>query len=318
MEDVGRIDHDIHGSSGPGDREIAELAARQRGVVAYWQLAAMGFGRGTIEHRIRAGRLIPVRFGVYAVGHAALTWHGRCMAAVLSYGPRAVLSHRAAVALHELRPSSSPIIEVTVPERGRRPRAGIRLHRVRRLHPDDVTLLDGMPVTSLARTLLDFAEVARTWELERAIEEAERRGLFDLEEIERAMERGRGRRGLKALRAVLADFTAPPPTRNDFERDALEMCKEIGLGAPGVNVQVEGFEVDCFWPDLRLVVELDSRTHHERRSAFESDRIRDAELQLAGYRVLRITHRRFYRDRATVRRDLLRARDSAIPAALPA
>ena len=117
------------------------------------------------------------------------------MASVLSYGPRAVLSHRPAVALHELRPSSSPRIEVTVPERGRRARDGIRLHRVRQLHPDDVTLVHGIPVTSLARTLLDFAEVARAWELERAIEEAERRGLFDLGEVEEAMQRGRGRRG---------------------------------------------------------------------------------------------------------------------------
>jgi very-short-patch-repair endonuclease len=189
---------------------------------------------------------------------------------------------------------------------------------VRQLHPDDVTLVDGIPVTSLGRTLLDFAEVARAWELERAIEEAERRGLFDLGEVEEAMQRGRGRRGVKPLRAVLSEFTSPPATRSEFERDFLDLCREIALPAPQLNVDVEGFEVDCFWPDLRLVVELDSRTHHERRAAMESDRIPDTKLQLAGHRAIRLTHRRFDRERAAVTDDLLRARDSATRAALPA
>jgi very-short-patch-repair endonuclease len=318
MTDVGPFEVDIRPSKGPGDREIAELAGGQRGVVAHWQLIRLGFTPEAIKRRVRAGRLIPVGFGVYAVGHAALTWHGRCMASVLSYGPLAVLSHRTAVVLRELRRSSSPIIEVTVPARGRKSRDGIRLHRVRALDPEDVDVLDGFPITSLARTLLDFAEVARQWELERAIEEAERRRLLDLRELDAAMRRGQGRRGLKPLRAVLADFTAPPPTRSEFERDFLDLARGIELGTPSMNVSIEGFEVDCFWPDMRLVVELDSRTFHERRAAFEADRIRDTALQLAGYRVIRITHRRFYRQRAEVARDLIKARDSATPAALPA
>jgi hypothetical protein len=300
VNDVGRIVHDRHGSSGPRDREIAELAARQHGVVAHWQLTALGLGRGAMEHRLATGRLHRVEFSVYAVGHAALTWHGRCLAAVLSSGPDAVLSHRPAVAPWELRPSSSPIAEVTVPARGCRARQGIRLHRVRPLDARDRTVHAGIPITSLARTLLDFAEVARRWELERAIEEAERRGLFDLDEVEAVMERGHGRRGLGPLRALLAEFAEPPLARNDFERDFLDLCRKAGLPLPALNVAVAGFEVDCVWPQERLVVELDSRTHHERRSAFESDRIRDAALQAAGYRVIRITHRRFTREPAAI------------------
>ena len=84
------------------------------------------------------------------------------------------------------------------------------------------------------------------------------------------MQRGRGRRGVRPLRAVLSEFTSPPPTRSEFERDFLDRCREIGLPAPQLNVDVEGFEVDCFWPDLRLVVELDSRTHHELRAATDA------------------------------------------------
>src|SRR4051812_34461140 len=307
MTDLGRIVHEIHGSSGPGDREIAELARRQRGSVAYWQLLAMGFGRGAIEHRVRAGRLHRVQFGVYAVGHAALTWHGRCMAAVLSYGPDAVLSHRTAAALWEVRRSASRIIEVAVPGRRHHARGGIRLHRVRSLHPDDRTVHEGVPVTSVARMLLDFAEVSGPRELERAIEEAERRRIFDLRQVEDLCERSPGRRGLRPLLAVLAGQSGPPPrTRSDLERDFLDFCRDAGLPEPLVNTEVAGFEVDFVWHEQRLAVELDSREFHLTPAAFEQDRIRDAALQLAGYRVVRITHRRLANEPAAVA-DMLRA-----------
>ncbi len=304
MTDVARIRPGIGASIAPRDRGIAELASRQHGVVAYWQLLRLGFGRRSIQHRVEAGRLHRVEFGVYAVGHKVLTWHGRCLAAVLSYGPGAVLSHRPAIGMWELRPSASPVIHVTVARRGCRARNGIRLHGVRHLHPGDVKVLNAIPITSVARTLLDFAESGRKWELERALEEAERRGLFDLNEIDEVIERNPGRPGVKPLRAVLAEFTEAPPIRSDFERDFLHFCKELGLTLPSMNVVVAGYEVDCFWPAERLVVELDSRTHHERRAAFESDRIRDTDLHLANYPPVRITRRRFYKQRDAVAADL--------------
>lgn len=275
-------------------------------MVTHWQLVQLGLGREAIKYRLRSGRLHRVQFGVYSVGHAVLTWHGRCISAVLSYGPRAVLSHRAAIALHELRPSSSPVIDVTVPERGREARGGIRLHRVRSMHPDDVTVHEGIPVTSISRTLLDFAEVAAAWELERAIEEAERRGLFDLNAVNQLCDRSPGRRGVPRLRGLLVEQFEAPATRSDLERDFLDVCRQAGLPRPAINVDVAGFEVDCVWPDRRLVVELDSRTFHERRSAFEADRIRDAALQVAGYRVIRVTHRRLATEPAMVVETLAR------------
>jgi hypothetical protein len=228
------------------------------------------------------------------------------MAAVLSYGPHAVVSHRTAIGIWEFRPTSSPIIHVTVPERARHPRDGVRLHRVRRLHPDDVTVRHGVPITTIARTLLDFAETGRAWELERALEEAERRNLFDLRAVEAAIGRTPGRRGIKPLRSFLAEpFAEPPRTRSELERDFLDLCQKAGLPPPMINVHIAGFEVDFVWPRERLVVELDSRTFHQRRLAFEGDRIRDTHLHLAGYRPIRLTHRRLTREPAVVA-DLLR------------
>jgi very-short-patch-repair endonuclease len=113
-----------------------------------------------------------------------------------------------------------------------------------------------------------------------------------------------GRRGVRSVSQVLADFTAPPPTRSDFERDFLYLCRDAGLPPPAVNAELAGYEVDCVWREERLSVELDSRTFHERRSAFEADRLRDAAVQLAGYRAIRVTHRRFYEEPGEVARTL--------------
>ena len=116
-----------------------------------------------------------------------------------------------------------------------------------------------------------------------------RRGLFDLRKVEELCERSSGRRGARPLQSVLAEQFEPPRTRSDLERDFLDHCRPAGLPAPEVNVEVAGYEVDSVWHTQRLVVELDTRTFHERRPAFERDRVRDANLLLAGYRVARVT-----------------------------
>jgi hypothetical protein len=152
---------------------------------------------------------------------------------------------------------------------------------------------DGIPVTSVARTLLDLAEVLPRRRLERAFDEADRQHLLDLSAIGRLCERSRGRHGLKPLKALLsARFRPVPETRSELERQFLDLCRQAGLPPPLVNCHVAGFEIDAAWPDRRLVVELDGFAFHHTRSAFERDRARDAELQLAGHRVLRVTARR--------------------------
>jgi REase_MTES_1575 len=215
------------------------------------------------------------------------------MAAVLACGPDALLSHRNAAALWLLRPSARAEVDVTVPQRTRRGRRGIKLHQVRRFHPDDRSLHEGIPVTTVARTLLDLAEVVPRRDLERAFEEAERLRLLDMRAIESLWQRSRGRRGLRPLGALLAVQHEPEQTtRSELERRFLRLCHDAGLPRPAVNLFVAGFEVDAVWQDKQLVVELDGHAYHRTRAAFERDRIRDAALQLAGYRVVRVTQRR--------------------------
>src|SRR3954452_20323734 len=158
MPDLDVLTHGIDGQSHPGDREIAELAGRQHGVVALWQLQGLGFGRGAIEWRIAHGRLHRLHLGVYAVGHRKLEWRGVLIAAVRAHGPDAVLSHRSAARLWGIRPDNRRDVDVTVPGRGVRRRPGLHPHGVRKLDQRDVMRIDGILVTTLPRTLLDLAD----------------------------------------------------------------------------------------------------------------------------------------------------------------
>jgi very-short-patch-repair endonuclease len=277
----------------PADRKIAALAKRQHGVIAHRQLVALGLGRGAIEHRISIGRLHRIHRGVYAVGHSSLSRKGIWMAAVLASGPGATLSHRSAAALWGLRRDWWKT-DVTV-RSDRRSRRFITVHRTR-LDPAEITVVDGIPVTTVARTLFDLASVLDRDQVIRAIEESERRQLFDLRAVEAVLARAGRRAGTAALRAALAGYRDPAPIRSDLERDFLALVRDTELPEPRINVLVEGFEVDAFWPRSKLVVELDGRGFHSSPRAFEADRARDAALQRAGYRVIRITHRRLHTD----------------------
>lgn len=288
----------MSGKSHPGDREIAKLAERQHGVVALWQLIALGFEADAVEARVRRGRLHRLHQGVYAVGHRNLDWRGVLIAAVLACGPEAVLSHRSAAKLWGIRPDNRRRVDVTVPARGLRSRDGIQPHCVRRLDPRDVTKLDGIPVTTLPRTLLDLAEVAPKDHVVKAMTEAERRGIIDLHALQATMERSPGRRGLKPLRAILADVVIEPNTREEFEHRFFQVIREAGLPRPQVNVLVEGKLVDFYWPHANLIVELDSWKFHRHRKAFEDDREWSTVLTLADYRVIRITWRQLTKDPA--------------------
>jgi very-short-patch-repair endonuclease len=286
------------GKSQTGDQKIAELADRQHRVVAHWQLVRMGFDSGAIEARLARGRLYRVHQGVYAVGHRKLEWRGVLIAAVLACGPEAVLSHRSAARLWGIRPDNRRDVDVTVVSRGAHRRKGIHPHSVRRLDPRDITKLDGIPVTALPRTLLDLAEVAPRDHVIKALTEAERKGIIDLRELEATMERSPGRRGRKPLREILGDAVIEPHTREEFEHRFFQLVHEAGLPRPQVNVLVEGKLVDAYWPDAKLIVELDSWAHHRHRKAFEDDREWSTVLTLADYRVIRITWRQLTKEPA--------------------
>jgi len=161
------------------------------------------------------------------------------------------------------------------------------VHRSRSIHPEDRAVRDGIPVTSLARTLLDLADVVNAHRLQRAFERAERRELLDLRALDRVLERSRGRRGLKVLLPLLADLRPAPHTRSELETRVLELIRQAGLPEPICNTQVEGYEVDMLWPKAKLILELDGYEFHKHRTAFHRDRERGLALESAGFRVLR-------------------------------
>jgi very-short-patch-repair endonuclease/predicted transcriptional regulator of viral defense system len=276
----------------PADREIARLAARQHGVVATRQLAALGLSRNAIAARAAAGRLHRIHRGVYAVGHPVLPRYGRWMAAVLAAGPGAALSHASAAALWEIRPTAATKTDVSVRTPGGRERPGLRVHRATALQPDETTKHHAIPVTTPARTILDLACSVPRRALERALDEAEILELFDLCELKRTTDAHRGQRGARVLAAALEEHDAGTTlTKSELEELMLKLCHDHGLEQPQVNEDIAGLEVDFLFAAKRLVVEADSWRFHRTRKAFERDRQRDAILARAGYRTLRFTHR---------------------------
>jgi Transcriptional regulator, AbiEi antitoxin/Protein of unknown function (DUF559) len=289
-------------ASPPLDVRLAALARRQHGVVSLAQLLRLDLSRKGIAERVRTGRLHRIHRGVYAVSPARLRTEGYWLAAVLACGPGAVLSHRSAASLWELRPSAAATIEVTVPSQsGRARRRGIRVHRTRRLSLEETVVRDQIPVTTVARTLLDLADVLPTQALKRAIDESEYRGRFDLTSLRAVVENNPGRRGAK----VLALAKEPEHlTRSDLEIDFLAFCRRHGLPRPAVGPTIAGYEVDFAWPDARLIVETDGGAAHRTRRAFETDRTRDRRTLRAGYRTIRLTDRAMREDAREVAQDL--------------
>ncbi|HEY5052421.1 MAG TPA: DUF559 domain-containing protein [Solirubrobacterales bacterium] len=283
---------------------LATLAARQHGVVSRSQLLSLGFKSGAIKREIESRRLCHIHRGVYASGHQPLNQRARWLAAVLACGEGAALSHRSAAALWGLARSSGPKIDVTSPH-GRAGRRRITFHECR-LDPEDLTTVGSIPVTSVARTLFDFAEVVDFTRLERACEEADRLNLLPMRALERVVERGLGRHALKPIRPIVTAARHPDTTNSPLEDRFVLFCREHNLPKPLTNVVIEGKEVDAFWPARRMMVELDSWTFHHHRAAFERDRARDAALQAAGYRVVRLTSRRIEGEGHAVAEELRR------------
>jgi very-short-patch-repair endonuclease len=279
------------------ERDLARLATRQHGVVARRQLLALGFGDEAIKLRLAAGRLKSLHLEVYAVGHWRIGQRGHWWAGLLAYGGGALLSHHSAATLWGLTRPRGSVVEVTAPtgRQGVERRERLWIHRGR-LDFEDRHERAGIPVTSVARTLFDFAEVVDFERLEKAWEEADRLHLLQLRAVESMCERGYGRRALKPIRRLLAEARAATATRSPLEDRFQRFCDAHELPPRLTNVEVLGHEVDVLWPAARLIVELDSWEHHSHRAAFERDRARDPKLLLAGYRTLRVTHRRLDRE----------------------
>jgi hypothetical protein len=225
------------------------------------------------------------------------------MAAVLACGEGGMLSHRAAAALWDLAAIPSGPIDVTAPTARRI--EGIRCHRTRSIHPDDRTIIDGIPVTSVPRTLLDRAQTLHPQRLRTLVEQAQRRDLLSPLSLNALLSRSNGRKGTAALRAVLSELHDEAPwTQSELERRCLEFVRTHGLPEPRTNVLIDGILVDCFWPEHNLVAELDSYGFHTDRRSFESDRCKGITHVRAGRHSIHITQRMITRGPRALRADL--------------
>ena len=293
------------------DAQIADLAGRQHRIVSRPQLLAAGFSLGAIRHRVEAGRLFERYPGVYCVGVRDPGPHGHLIAAVLACGRGAVLSHRSAAVLFRLLAARTGPVDVLVPgRRGARGRPGLALRTTRSLPRTERTTRLRIPCTTVERTLVDLA-ATHPGELERAVEQAFVLKLLGPTRMAEALGNASGRRGTRTLRRLLAGLLPQLPfTRSELERLFLKLIAGNGLPEPIVNRHAEAHRVDFHWPAHNLIVETDGRGSHDNPYAFERDRERDLDLELAGIHVIRLTWRQITEqpDRVVA---LLRARLAA-------
>jgi very-short-patch-repair endonuclease len=287
------------------DAAVAEVAARQHGVISMRQLEEVGLSRRGAAGRVRSGRFHRIHRAVYAVGHGGLSLHGRFMAAVLACGEGAVLSHVSAAVLWELLSPFDGPVHVSVPATsGRSQRSGIHLHRCPALQTPkepssspsylnqeggrggrlSTTRRHNIPVTTVPRTIEDLraSSLLPSRLLRRAIRQAEHKGYR-------------------------LDGIATDRTRSDLETLFLALCRRYGLPTPEVNVKLGRWEVDFLWRSQRVVVETDFWSYHRGSVAFEDDHARDLDLRAAGYTVLRFTDKQLEEEPARVAADLRRA-----------
>ena len=263
------------------------VARLQHGVIARWQLLELGFSADAIKHRVSVGRLHPVARGVYAVGRPQLSRYGRWMAAVLSCGPEAALSHESAAALWGIRDRERGVIDVSLPMHSRRNRPGITIQR-RSLTAQNFTTLHNIPVTTPVCTLIDLAARLGREETERAVNQADKLDLVDPEALRSALDQTDPRPGVRPLRKIL-DYRTFTMTDSMNEQRFLPIARKAGLPKPETQQWVNGFRVDFYWPELKLVVETDGLRYHRTPAQQAADRLRDQTHTAAGLTCLRFT-----------------------------
>jgi hypothetical protein len=288
------------------------MAVRQRGLVSREQLRGLGFSRRQVERRIGDGWLQPVHHNVFAVGHRHLSDQAYLLAALLSLGRRAFLSHRTAAAVWGLRAVNLREIELTIPGTGGRSRDGLVVHRARKVpDPDEVRTHVDLRVSSVARVLVELAAREKPAELARLVTVAVQKRLLRLDAqdgraaLEAVLARHARRPGMAALKGVLGAYRRPDSSASELERafDRL-LAGHPEIPPPHRNVHVGHWEIDRFWPEHNLAVELDGRPYHLAAGAMEKDRIKDAWLLRQGITPLRFTDFRVEHDIGGILGDL--------------
>jgi hypothetical protein len=260
------------------ERVVGQLAVSAHGVVTRAALSRAGVTAEEIKQRLRRGSLLRVHWGVYRVGHQAPSIEARYLAAVWACGEGALLSGRAAAYLLGILKGSPPPPEVMTPTERRI--KGVKTRRSRRIDPRDATTRRGIPVTTVARTLVDLAAVLSADDLARACHEAGVRHGTTPADVEAVLARRPRSPGAAKLRAIMRGEVHV--TLSKLERRFLDLLRKAGLPAPQTNRPAGGRRVDCRWPEHRLTVELDSYRYHHSRHAWEQDRRREREAHARG------------------------------------
>ena len=264
------------------------LAKGQHGHLARRQLLTMGLSRGAIDGRIESGEYVRVHHGVYCIAPRRDDPISRAAAAVLACGPEAVLSHGSAATLWGLLRNWTFPLEVIATQRKR---PGIVTHRCRTLKRRDITRQHGIPTTSPERTILDNAPRLNSKQLTRMVNDGRLSGYVHLATLADVVSRNPHHPGANLLRPFVED--SGNPTRSGFEDAFKAFCASYRLPTPLINTKVNGYEVDAYFPDHNLIVELDGRRYHDDPESFEEDREQDAEQLKHGLRTVRITDERF-------------------------
>ena len=304
---LGRIREEEWGR-GEIDQAIAELARLQHGVVARWQLADAGVGKRAIQRRLASGRLHQLHSGIYAVGYKRVPKQGWWMAAVLSTGAAAVLSHHSAAALWGLRNYSERAVEVVAPHKSTSSKY-VRRH-ASHLRADERTVVEGIPVTTVPRTIFDLAAVEPLDVVKKLLREMEFRELWDALSLRDLVERYPGRRGIRKVTTAIEGLKDEPvgEQKNPLEERFAPFLRRHRLPLPRFNdpITLGGkiCEVDCHWPQLRRIVELDGWQGHKGRAAFREDKARDRKLVVAGYSVVHFTWNQLDDEPAEIASDL--------------
>jgi Protein of unknown function (DUF559) len=301
------------------DHALAALASRQHGTFSAQQALSAGGSRRMLTGRASAGRITKVDVDVYRIAGLPPSWESRLMAVVLSAGPDALISHRAAAALWGLEGFNKATPEVTIPRGRKYRRTGVRTHESTDLDRCSARHRQGIPVTDPSRTLLDLARFVGDRRLHRAIESARRLHLATWSELVAVLARHarRGRPGIRRLRRVIAAHAHREEiTDTDFELLVLTLLVEHGLPEPVVHHELRAAdgrlvaEIDLAYPHLKIAIELDGKVH-QTDDAFERDRPRQNRIALEGWTILRFTWATF-RDHPE---DILREVRAAIRAA---
>ena len=294
----------------PVDQRIAAAARPYGGYVKRSRLLGLGLSARQITYRVTCGRLHPEYRGVYAVGHRPVLPVDRAHGALLAAGPKAVLSHRSAASLWRLVKDWHFPFEVTTVEDRRV--TGITIHRSTTLRRRDVTVQLGVRTTTVARTIFDLAPALSDKELERMIDTALHGPYLTQEQLHELISRLPRTQTARRLRALLKP--AYRPTRSELERARRRWCLAYDLPVGLVNYRRNGVELDAYYPEYKLIVELDSIEYHSDRKVFHGDRKKDREHLRDGIATVRLTWEALHLDpagEAELFRDILKQRRQA-------